>query len=79
VPAGTTPLPFDVVGSPDIQPVLGITTTPAIDTVRKVLYVVSSLETSATTTFQQYLYALDLKTGAPVLGSEASDARGCTA
>ena len=69
LPAGTTPVQSGLVGSSDIQVEIGITTTPVIDTTSGTLYVVSKVETTANGTFQQYLNALDLKTGAPKFGS----------
>ena len=67
--AGQTPVPQSVVGSGDITVELGITATPVIDPVSSTLYTVSKVETTATGTYQQYLYALDLKTGATKFGS----------
>ena len=69
LPPGTTPIPAGDVGSSDIQVEIGITATPVIDPVTSTLYIVSAVETTSTGTFQQYLNALDLKTGAPKFGS----------
>ena len=69
LPAGTIPVPQSDVGSGDIQGELGITTTPVINLSNATLYVVSKVKTQANSTYQQYLYALDLKTGAPKFGS----------
>jgi hypothetical protein len=69
LPAGTIPVPQSDVGSGDIQVELGITTTPVIDLSGGTLYVVSKVKTQSDSTYQQYLYALDLKTGAAKLGS----------
>src|SRR5258708_32848686 len=69
LPAGTIPVPQSDVGSGDIQVELGITTTPVIDLSSGTLYVVSKVKTQSNSTYQQYLYALDLKTGAAKLGS----------
>jgi fibronectin type 3 domain-containing protein len=69
LPAGTVPVPQSDVGSGDIQVELGITTTPVIDPSSGTLYIVSKVKTPSNSTYQQYLYALDLKTGAPKFGS----------
>ena len=65
---GTTTVPPGQVGSGDIQVEIGITTTPVIDVTSGTLYVVSKVKTSADGSFEQYLYALDLKTGAAKFG-----------
>jgi large repetitive protein len=67
LPSGTTPVPQGEVGSADIEAELGITTTPVIDTAGQTLYVVSKVKKTADGTYQQYLHALDLKTGAEKL------------
>jgi len=69
LPTGTIPVPQSDVGSGDIQVELGLTTTPVIDVSSGTLYIVSKVKTQANATYQQYLYALDLKTGAAKLGS----------
>ncbi len=69
LPAGTIPIPQSDVGSGDIQVELGITTTPVIDVSGGTLYVVSKVKKQSDSTYQQYLYALDLKTGAAKFGS----------
>jgi hypothetical protein len=69
LPAGTIPVPQSDVGSGDIQVELGITTTPVIDVSSGTLYIVSKVKTQSNATYQQYLYALDLKTGAAKFGS----------
>src|SRR5260370_1233394 len=69
LPAGTIPVPQSDVGSSDIQVELGITTTPVIDPSSGTLYIVSKVKRQSDATYQQYLYALDLKTGAAKLGS----------
>src|SRR5262249_3289189 len=69
LPGGTVPVPQSDVGSGDIQVELGITTPPAIDVASGTLYIVSKVKTLADSSYQQYLYALDLKTGAPKIGS----------
>ena len=68
LPAGTVPVPQSDVGSGDIQIELGITTTPVIDVSGSTLYIVSKVKRTSDSTYHQYLYALDLKTGAPKLG-----------
>jgi hypothetical protein len=68
LPAGTQPVPQNIIGSSDISVEVGITTTPVIDMASRTLYVVSKVETLADTTCQQYLHALDLATGAEKFG-----------
>ena len=68
LPAGTVPVPQSVVGSGDISDALGLTTTPVIDTASSTLYVVSKFYRSSDSTYHQYLYAIDLATGAYKLG-----------
>ena len=79
-PAGTGALPQGDVQSADIQPELGITETPVIDTASGTIYVVVTVKNPSLTfptsnfsyaadPYQQYLYALDLKTGANKFGS----------
>jgi hypothetical protein len=54
----------------DFSGKIGIVGTPAIDTVRKVLYVVArSVSLTGTQTFVQYLHEIDLVTGAEKPGS----------
>ncbi len=69
LPAGTLPVPQSVVGSGDIPVELGITTTPVIDPATNTIYVVSKVQRTADTTYHQYLYALDLATGATKFNS----------
>ena len=69
LPAGTVPVPQSDVGSGDIQVELGITTTPVIDVSSGTLYIASKVKRQSDLTYHQYLYALDLKTGAPKGGS----------
>jgi hypothetical protein len=68
LPAGTTPVAPGDVGSGDIQVEIGVTTTPVIDTTGGTLYVISKVKTTDRV-FEQFLYALDLKTGAAKFGS----------
>ena len=69
LPAGTVPVPQSVVGSSDIPVELGVTTTPVIDTGSSTIYLVSKVQKTADTSYHQYLYALDLATGAAKFGS----------
>ena len=69
LPAGTVPVPQSVVGSGDILVELGITTTPVIDPSSNTIYIVSKVQRTSDTTYHQYLYALDLATGAAKFGS----------
>lgn len=52
---------------PDIQPYIGITSTPVIDLASNTMYVVSVQDTSSASTFR--LNALDITTGAQKFGS----------
>jgi len=72
--AGEGPVPWQNVGFgyQDIQPEIGVTGTPVIDSATSTIYVVSKSENTATATFYQRLHALELATGnetfnAPVL------------
>ena len=69
LPAGTVPVPQSVVGSGDIPVELGVTTTPVIDPASSTIYIVSKVQRTSDTTYHQYLYALDLATGATKFGS----------
>ena len=69
LPSGTVPVPQSVVSSSDIPLELGITTTPVIDPSSSTIYIVSKVQRTADTTYHQYLYALDLSTGATKFGS----------
>ena len=69
MPAGTGPVPQSVVGSGDISVELGITTTPVIDPASSTIYIVSKVRKTSDATYHQYLYALDLATGATKFGS----------
>jgi large repetitive protein len=70
-PAGATTVPQGETGSSDISTELGITATPVIDAATGTIYVVSKVKNpSATPTpYQQFLHALDLKTGVDKPGS----------
>ena len=59
--AGATTVPYTDLGTTDIQPEVGITATPVIDTTSKTLYVVS--KTKENGTYVQRLHALDITTG----------------
>jgi hypothetical protein len=70
---GETSVPSNLVGSGngDIQPEVGVTSTPVIDPAAGILYAVSKSVNSAQTSFYQRLHAIDLasgneKTGSPV-------------
>jgi large repetitive protein len=65
IPSGAAPITQADVASSDILGNLAVTTTPVIDPSTGTIYVVSTVKNPATTPpYQQYLYALDLKTGA---------------
>jgi hypothetical protein len=68
LPVGTTPVPNVDTDSGDIVPYIGITATPVIDPITKTLYTVSTVKTTANSTYQQYLHALDLTSGAEKFG-----------
>jgi hypothetical protein len=96
IPSGAEPVPQGNVGSGDISVELGITTTPVIDLANNTIYIVSKVETTAQRTdntgtyaagtYQQYLHALNLATGAeefngpvlvnPTFSGTASDGTG---
>ncbi|HEY6482044.1 MAG TPA: hypothetical protein VIY54_00800 [Steroidobacteraceae bacterium] len=72
--SGETPVAANLVGGGygDIQPEVGVTSTPVIDPAAAILYVVSKSVDSGQTNFYQRLHAIDLatgneKTGSPVL------------
>ncbi|MDB6084398.1 MAG: hypothetical protein JWN43_2279, partial [Gammaproteobacteria bacterium] len=69
--AGETSVPNNLVGggSGDIQPEIGVTGTPVIDSSAGILYVVSKSVNAAHTTFYQRLHAIDLASGAEKSGS----------
>jgi len=69
--SGETSVPSNLVGSGDgdIQPEVGITSTPVIDPAAGILYAVSKSVDSAQTTFYQRLHAIDLATGNEKTGS----------
>ncbi|HZV36515.1 MAG TPA: hypothetical protein VFB72_18200, partial [Verrucomicrobiae bacterium] len=64
--SGETTLTTGDVGTTDVQPQIGITGTPVIDTNSGTLYVVakSKLVSGGTTNFYQRLHALDITSGA---------------
>ncbi len=72
VPIGETPLTnADIEGCRDVRPDIGITSTPVIDCATYTMYVVAKTKRvqGSTTTFHQYLYAIDIATGADRPGS----------
>jgi chitodextrinase len=67
-PAGQTWVDSTAMLCGDLQPDIGIVGTPVIDLSSKTIYVVTkSRTTSGTTTYHQYLHALDLATGSEKL------------
>jgi large repetitive protein len=65
IPSGSAPITQADVSSSDILGNLAVTTTPVIDPSAGIIYIVSTVKNpAATPPYQQYLYALDLKTGA---------------
>lgn len=68
LPTGTTSVPSGDSGAGDITPEIGITATPVIDTTTNTLYTVSKVKTTSNSTYQQYLHALDITTGAEKFG-----------
>src|SRR5215472_9984642 len=52
----------------DISPEIGITSTPAIDPVAGIIYVVTRTKNTSDSTYHDYLHALNLTTGAEQLG-----------
>jgi fibronectin type 3 domain-containing protein len=70
IPPGDTPLVQTDVASSDILGNLSVTTTPVIDPKSGTIYIVSAVKNpSLTPPFQQFLHALDLKTGLERTGS----------
>jgi Calx-beta domain len=71
--AGETSVPYTLVGNGasggDIQPEVGITGTPVIDSANGILYVVTKSIDSTQKVFYQRLHAIDLATGLEKLGS----------
>ena len=60
---GTVPWQNVGFGYQDIQPEIGVTGTPVIDSATSTIYLVSKSENTTTGTFYQRLHALDLATG----------------
>ncbi|HVT91054.1 MAG TPA: PQQ-binding-like beta-propeller repeat protein [Tepidisphaeraceae bacterium] len=67
---GETPVPNSDLGSDDINPVVGITSTPVIDQASDTMYVVAKAKrvTNGVASYVFRLYALDLNTGASKFG-----------
>jgi hypothetical protein len=70
---GETSVPSTLVGfgAGDVQPEIGVNSTPVIDPSGGILYVVSKSVNSARTTFYQRLHAIDITTGIEKVGSPA--------
>jgi hypothetical protein len=68
---GETPVPSSLVGSGfgDVQPEIGVTSTPVIDPNSGILYVLSKSVDSTQTAFYQRLHAINLTTGSENPGS----------
>lgn len=62
---GESPIPYQAVIADDIEPVIGITSTPAIDPDTNTIYFVAAIQQSTPTgdVYHQYLHAVDLTTG----------------
>ena len=69
VPAGVTGYLVGQGPGSDIAPEVGVTSTPVIDPVSHILYVVSKSVESGTSTIHQRLHAIDLTSGAEKPGS----------
>lgn len=71
LPAGETSVSSADVLCGNIAPVIGITSTPVINSATSTMYVVAKTKRvqGAQTTFHQYLYALDITTGSDRPGS----------
>jgi large repetitive protein len=71
IPPGAVPVPQPDVNSTDILGPLSITTTPVIDPVGGTIYIVVKIKNPSLqpSPYQQYLHAIDLKTGIDRTGS----------
>jgi len=62
LPPGATPVPYTAVNCGDLQPVIGITSTPVIDTLTKTMFVVTYDLENGNLVYR--LHALNITTGA---------------
>lgn len=70
--AGAVPIPTQAVRATDIAPVVGITSTPAIDPNTNIIYFVAAIQQDAgggSFTYHQFLHAVNLNDGTDVPGS----------
>lgn len=68
---GANPIPYQVVRAMNIAPVIGITSTPAIDADANTIYFVAAIQQTVSQGFEyhQFLHAVDLTTGLDRPGS----------
>jgi autotransporter-associated beta strand protein len=70
--SGVTTVPTSSANTTDITNEIGITATPVIDPSTNTLYTVSKTKNTAAGTYDQYLHALDITTGAEKFGGPVS-------